>query len=89
MYVNDLENGIKSSVKFFADDTSLFSTVHDPNTLADDLNHDLNLISQWAFQWKMSFNTDPTKPAEEIIFSRKRDPTDHPPFFSIMSLLSR
>ena len=30
VYVNDLENGMKSSVKFFADDTSLFSIVHDP-----------------------------------------------------------
>ena len=25
VYINDLEEGIKSSVKFFADDTSLFS----------------------------------------------------------------
>jgi len=27
VYINDLEKGIKSSVKFFADDTSLFSIV--------------------------------------------------------------
>ena len=66
---------------FFADDTSLFSIVRDPNTSAEDLNHDLQLVSQWAFQWKMSFNPDPTKPAEEIIFSRKRHRPDHPPLF--------
>ena len=30
VYVNDLEKGIKSSIKYFADDTSLFSTVYDP-----------------------------------------------------------
>ena len=70
VYVNDLENGIKSSINFFADDTSLFSTVYDPNTSAEDLNNDLQLISQWAFQWKMCFNPDPTKPAEGHLFSK-------------------
>ena len=35
IYINDLEKGIKSSVKFFADDTSLFSVVHDPSESAD------------------------------------------------------
>ena len=79
VYINDLENGIKSSINFFADDTSLFSIVRDPNTSAVNLNHDLQLISDWAFQWKMSFNPDPTKPAEEIIFSNKRHRQDHPP----------
>ncbi len=52
IYINDLEDGIKSNVKFFADDTSLFSIVKDPKVSADDLNHDLELISKWAYQWK-------------------------------------
>ena len=56
----------------FADDTSLFSVVHDIDTLANDLNHDLQKISEWAFQWKMKFNPDPTKQAQELIFSRKK-----------------
>ena len=81
VYINDLENGIKSSIKFFADDTSLFSSVKDPITSAENLNHDLSLISQWAFQWKMSFNPDQNKPAEEIIFSHKRHHQYLPPLF--------
>ena len=28
-------------------------------------------INDWATQWKMSFNPDPTKQAQEVIFSRK------------------
>ena len=48
--INGLEMGIKSQVKFFADDTSLFSIVHDPIISAKDLNDDLTLISQWAHQ---------------------------------------
>ena len=61
VYINDLEIGIKSQIKFFADDTSLFSVVHDPNSSAQQLNHDITLISNWAFKWKMSFNPDPSK----------------------------
>ena len=56
-------------VKFFADDTSIFSIVNDPVISASDLNNDLNAIAKWADQWKMCFNPDPSKPAEEIIFS--------------------
>ena len=72
IYVNDLANGLKSKCKLFADDTSLFSVVHDISTSATDMNNDLTLISNWAFQWKMSFNPDPSKQAQEIIFSRKK-----------------
>ena len=78
IYINDLEKGIKSHIKFFADDTSLFSIVKDPNTSAFELNHDLELISHWAYQWKMSFNPDPTKQAVQVVFSRKSKTVDHP-----------
>ena len=30
VYINDLERNIKSNIKFFADDTMLFSIVKDP-----------------------------------------------------------
>ena len=38
---------------------------------AKNLNDDLNRINNWAFQWKMSFNPDPNKHAQEVLFSRK------------------
>ena len=41
---------IKYHLNLFADDTSLFSVVKDPNTSALGLNHDLDLISQWMHQ---------------------------------------
>ena len=81
IYINDLEKGIKSGIKFFADDTSLFSIVRDVDISADDLNHDLNLISQWAFQWKMSFNPDPNKQAVQVIFSNKAATQNHPKIY--------
>ena len=42
IYINDLSENLKSTVKLFADDASLFHVVKDPNTSAEILNHDLN-----------------------------------------------
>ena len=78
IYINDLERNIKSNVNFFADDTMLFSIVKDPVISASDLNHDLDIIYQWAHQWKMEFNPDPTKQATEVLFSCKKSRPHHP-----------
>ena len=78
IYVNDLSNDIKSKCKLFADYTSLFSLVHDTDTSVNDLNHDMEKISEWAFQGKMKFNPDPIKQTQEIIFSRKKIVSIHP-----------
>ena len=51
----------------------MFSVVDDTQTSANDLNKDLKIINNWAFQWKMNFNPDPTKEAHEVIFSNKRN----------------
>ena len=78
IYINDLPNGLNSNAKLFADDTSLFSVVHNITDSANLLNSDLSKIDEWALQWKMSFNPDPTKQAQEIIFSRKTSQRNHP-----------
>ena len=61
------------------DDNSLFSVVHDINTSDIELNKDLKKINDWTFQWKMTFNPDRSKQAQEIIFSRKIKKATHPP----------
>ena len=78
IYINDLEKNIKSNIKFFADDTMLFSIVNDPAISANNLNHDLDIIQRWAYQWKMEFNPDPTKQANEVLFSCKKSSPNHP-----------
>ena len=77
IYINDLPNKLKSNAKLFADDTSLFTIVKDENESANVLNNDLSLISEWAFNWKMLFNPDPSKPAQEVLFSRKKKALYH------------
>ena len=81
VYINDLTKDLKCTVKLFADDTSIFTIVRDPNVAAIDLNHDLEHIKLWANRWKMSFNPDPSKQAVEITFSTKRDKFNHPVLF--------
>ena len=81
IYINDLSDILASNPKLFADDTSLFSVVKNVDASNIDLNNDLKKIGEWAFQWKMSFNPDPTKQAQELIFSRKVQTTNHPPLF--------
>ena len=45
IYINDLSDNLSSNVKLFADDTSLFSVIHDINISAGELNEDLKKIS--------------------------------------------
>ena len=78
IYINNLTNDIKSKYKLFADDTSLFSVVHDIDTSENDLNHDLEKISKLSFQWKVKFIPDHIKQAQERIFNRKKTIYIHP-----------
>ena len=78
IYINDLLDNLTSNAKLFADDTSLFSVVHDVNTSAKELDDDLKKVNDWAFQWKKSFNLDRSKQAHEVIFSRKSNRLTHP-----------
>ena len=55
--------------------------VHGISASREELNEDLNKINNWAFQWKMNFNTDPSKQAQEVLFSRKLQKVLHPNLF--------
>ena len=45
------------------------------------LNEGLAKMTYWTYQSKMSFNSDITKQAQEIIFSRKENNTIHPSLY--------
>ena len=46
IYINDLSDDLVSTVKLFADDTSLFSAARDSNISAYELNNDMQKISR-------------------------------------------
>ena len=79
IYISDLSEGLSTNATLFANNISLFSVIHDSQASANVLNKDLELIHNWAFQWKINFNPDPTKQAQEVIFSRKTKKLPHPP----------
>ena len=81
IYINELSDNLTSYAKYFVNDASLFSVVGNVNTSAKELNDDLEKVNEWAFQWKMSFNPDPSKEAHEVIFSCKSK-TNPPTFFN-------
>ena len=78
IYINDLPDNLSSNPKLFVDDISLFSVEHDINQSGINLNDDWEKISNWAFQWKMSFNPDTNKQVQEVIFSRNLRKSNHP-----------
>ena len=76
LYINDIVENINSSIRLFADDTSLYIIVDDPIQAAEQLNSDLEKVNRWAKQWLVTFN--PGK-SEYILFSRKVNKPHHPP----------
>ena len=74
IYINDLPNKLKSNLKLFADDTSLFTIVKDKNESANIINNDFLQISKWTYNWKMLFNPDPNKTSPRgSIFKEKQN----------------
>ena len=81
IFINDIAANLECIVKIFADDTSLFSLVRDPNESSTKLGRDLGRVARWSHRWKMSFNPDPSKQAVEVHFFRKTNPLDTPPVY--------
>ena len=51
---------------------TLFSTVTDEALSNSHLNDDLSKVNDWAYKREMCFNPGSTKPAHEVVFSRKK-----------------
>ena len=71
IYIKDFPDSLQSALKVFADDTFLASTEYDPNISPSQIENDLKKSSHWAYKWKMTSNSDLSKQAQEIMFSRK------------------
>ena len=85
IYINDIVNELRASVRLFADDTSLYIIVENPNTAAITLNNDLDYISSWACDWLVNFNAAKTF---SLLLTLKRILPFHPPLFMNGSVIS-
>ena len=70
IYINDLSDNL----------------ITDPNAKVNDLNNGLAKINDWAYQWKMNFNPEPFKQAQEVLFPEKLRAKTIPAYISVIIL---
>ena len=73
VYISDLRK-----VKLFTNNNSIISVVHDLVQLVNAIDKDLLMIRDLVPQWKISFNPNQSKQAQETKFSRKSSTINYP-----------
>ena len=68
---NQLVKFLQMTHSFFPTFLIFFPHVFNKDISQDELNNDLQKVIGWVFQWKMQFNPDPNKQAQEVTFSKK------------------
>ena len=74
IYINDLGEGIKSTVRLFADDTMLYSSIRNHSDSLT-LQEDLAKLEVWEERWQMGFNVDKCHQLSVTNKSKKIDTT--------------
>ena len=81
IYINELLQGLHYDVKLSGDGTLQFSVMRDADASSATLNNDQVKIQEWVYNWKMFFNPDRNKLAQEVIFSTKTRKVFHPDLY--------
>ena len=82
IYINDIRENIKSNIKLFADDSSLYVIIDgDTVNATKQLNDDLTQISAWADNWLVRFNASKSK-ALTISLKKNKDTIELPLTFN-------
>ena len=73
VYINDIQEKIKSDIRLFADDSILYREIHNVED-HQILQEDINTLAEWATTWLMEFNV---KKCAILTISRKRNSSDY------------
>lgn len=76
IYINNIVTYVEAKLQLFADDTSLFAIVDDPESSATLLNRDQKRIYSWSESCMVSYFQ--SKQNESVLFTRKRHKPTHP-----------
>ena len=57
LFINDLPNKITSNIRLYADDVVIYRSIYSVDDVVC-LQMDLDILSQWASDWRMVFNLD-------------------------------
>ena len=68
IYVNDIVTDIGTNIRLFADDTTLYIIVNNPDTSAELFSLDFQKIEDWAEKWLVIFQPPKT---ESLVISHK------------------
>ena len=71
VYINDMPEGIDSTMRLFADDSLLYRIIRTKEDQSI-LQEDLRKLELWEHKWQMQFNADK---CEVIRITNKRNPT--------------
>ncbi len=82
VYINDMPESVKSSIRLFADDAILYRQIRNLSDCSK-LQKDLESLENWARKWLMSFNA--TK-CEIMRFTRSKNPITPPYVLNNISL---
>jgi len=73
-YINDIAQGLTSTVRLFADDTMIYMAIKNDQD-AKALQKDLELLCHWENTWMMEFHPDKY---EILSITRKKQPSIYP-----------
>ena len=85
VFINDILTDINSTIKLFADDTSLYLIVDDPQETTQTLNDDLVKLHAWSTKWLVNFNPQKT---ETMTISRKLNKPHQPKLIMNNTIIS-
>ena len=83
--IYDIITDIQSQIKLFADDTSLYLIVDEPQHSANILNSYLDKIHTWSSDWLVPFNPQKT---ETMTISRRVDKPHHTNLYMNNSIIA-
>ena len=70
IYINDISDGLESTIRLFADDTIIYRCIESQNDVTI-LQEDLHKLENWENKWLMSFNTSK---CQHLPITNKRNP---------------
>ena len=84
-YINDMPEGIQSTVKLFADDSLLYRKISSKRDCIK-LQQDLDRLQEWEKKWQMAFNAEK---CEVLCISNKKHPLQHSYFIHGQKLATK
>ena len=78
IFINDIVSDIGSNIRLFADDTSMYLVLENPDIAVATLQSDIDKVSNWADKWHVDFNPYKSK---YLLISRNTGVNPHPSLY--------